>query len=273
MLILCTEVYMDNYLPKKSKYHLVETTKNCTMTTAAINKSSSIQYLKTNCGDSIAYERIVGKPQYPSLVYVPGYGTGKDGEIAKFLKQVAEEGCFGFVSYDPVGLGESMNDKTFASMEFEDWLLNAEAVLNMLAGEKVILVGGSMGGWISVRLAAQHNLKPIIKGMILISTATNFGSLDYRAIPGRKSFFMNMKKFEMHGSLDIDVPVIILHGVKDEIIPFKESINIMENLTSKDVELIYVKEATHSFQDPQSLDILKDRVMKMVDKMKTEFKI
>jgi len=258
---------------------------------------STIQYLQTDSGEKLAYEKIPGSSDYPTLLYVPGYGSGKDGDKAKFLKEIAEEVGCAFVRYDPVSLGDSVNDKAFSSMEFEDWLNNAESMLKFVQQdcERIVLVGNSMGGWISIKLAAQFSQS--VKGMVLISPAFNYFRKFYPVIcsqlpkdaverveagetydfvdadgysrPIRKSFFMNTEKFEMHGSLDIEVPVIILHGIKDETIPYKESLNIIENLTSKDVELTYVKEATHRFLDPPSLEIIKDRVLKMLEKTKS----
>merc|ERR1711915_96097 len=82
----------------------------------------------------------------------------------------------------------------------------------------------------------------------------------------RKSFFEKTVEHEIHGDIDISVPVTILHGVQDDIVQFKKSIEIMEKLQSKDVELTYLKESGHRFQEPASLEVLKERVLKMVDK-------
>jgi len=260
-------------------------------------KMSTIQFLKSHSGDSIAYEKVIGDKSLPTLMYVPGYGSGKDGDKAKYLKGVAAElGC-GFVRYDPVGQprGES-TDKPFESMEFQDWLENGEEILDRVSDEKTILIGSSMGGWISLLLAQNPKFKEKIKGMILISPALNFFMKYYGYLcsqlpkdaveriekgetylftdsygntrPIRKSFFENTVQFENTGEIGVDVPVIILHGVKDETVPYRSSLDIIENITSKDVELTYLKESAHRFQDDDALGVLKDRVMKMLEKTK-----
>jgi len=50
-------------------------------------------------------------------------------------------------------------------------------------------------------------------------------------------------------------------------IPFESSIPILQNIRSKDVELTFVKNSEHRFQDPESLEYLKDRVEKMIHKV------
>ncbi|XP_023342951.1 mycophenolic acid acyl-glucuronide esterase, mitochondrial [Eurytemora carolleeae] len=67
---------------------------------------ANIQYLKAASGERLAYEKIDGSPNLPTLLYIPGYGSGKDGDKVVFLKSVAAEiGC-GFIRYDPFGLGK-----------------------------------------------------------------------------------------------------------------------------------------------------------------------
>ncbi|XP_023342925.1 mycophenolic acid acyl-glucuronide esterase, mitochondrial-like [Eurytemora carolleeae] len=152
-----------------------------------------------------------------------------------------------------------------------------------------------MGGFISLLLAADPTLKSSIAGLLLVAPAVNFSSVLYKSICSqlpkeviehleagglykyenefgsrtiRKSFFDSAAELEFKGEIHVDVPVTILHGVKDETVPFKDSLQIIENITSKDVELTYVKESTHRFQDPSSLKLLKDAVLKMVEKTK-----
>jgi len=260
--------------------------------------SSNIQHLDTDSGVKIAYEKISRDAAgAPTLVYVPGYGSGKDGDKAKYLKSVSEELNCSFLRYDPVGLGES-TPRPFNEIEFKDWVQSARDVFTKLGDEKNILVGSSMGGWISLLLASDPQFKPKISGVLLIAPALNFFRKYYQVLlsglpkdvveriekgevydhidqygysrPIRKSFFDKTMEFELNGEIDIQVPVTILHGVQDESVPFKGSIDIVEQLKSKDVELTYLKSSTHRFQDPESLECLKDRVIKMLAKTSTK---
>ena len=59
-------------------------------------------------------------------------------------------------------------------MEFKDWMENAESILEGVGADNNILVGSSMGGWISLLLASRSKLKQKIKALVLIAPALNF---------------------------------------------------------------------------------------------------
>ena len=83
--------------------------------------------------------------------------------------------------YDPEGLGESKIED-FANLKFKHWFENAETAIDYAAqktlAQSIILVGSSMGGWISLRMA--NECPNLIKGMILIAPAVNFVRTKYR---------------------------------------------------------------------------------------------
>ena len=74
--------------------------------------------------------------------------------------------------YDPTCIGDSPG--SWETLEFRHWIEDAEAVLERAGGEKNVLVGSSMGGWISLLLASRSRLKQNIKGLVLIAPALNF---------------------------------------------------------------------------------------------------
>ena len=74
--------------------------------------------------------------------------------------------------YDPSSIGDSEGSPEMVG--FEDWVENAETVLDTLGSEDNVLVGSSMGGWISLWLASQERLAHRISGMVLIAPALNF---------------------------------------------------------------------------------------------------
>ena len=55
--------------------------------------------------------------------------------------------------YDPSGIGDS--DGSLETVEFSDWVENAATVLERLGSSDNVVVGSSMGGWISLLLASQ----------------------------------------------------------------------------------------------------------------------
>ena len=57
--------------------------------------------------------------------------------------------------YDPSGIGDS--DGSLETVEFSDWVENAATVLERLGSSDNVVVGSSMGGWISLLLATQEH--------------------------------------------------------------------------------------------------------------------
>ena len=74
-------------------------------------------------------------------------------------------------------------------------------------------------------------------------------------------------QFELDLSKQIDVtcPVTILHGVKDEEVPYKASLGIMNQLRTEEVELTLSKTADHQFSHPRGLQLLSSAVLKMME--------
>jgi len=250
-----------------------------------------IKFLDLPNGKKIAYEKVEGSPNLPTVMFVPGFMSGKDGDKPKHLREYCIKQNYSFVRYDPTCIGDSIGD--WSSLEFQDWVENAGNVLQNLGSEKNIVVGSSMGGWISLWLASQEEYKKKIKSMVVIAPAVNFirpfyadilrklpqeardildrGEIyqiqdEYGIKPLKKSFAENSAKYELDLTQDIkiDCPIKILHGVCDDTIPYKNSLGIMEKIISNDVELIYRKQAEHRFSDEKSLKLLENCVERVV---------
>ena len=149
-------------------------------------------------------------------------------------------------------MGESGGSRE--TVEFGDWVENAGTVLSTLGSDDNILVGSSMGGWISLWLASQEKFASKISGLVLIAPALNFirphyeevyrnlppkekarldqgavvhiNSGEYQDLPVRKCFAEESVQYELEPCEDIKVqsPVTILHGVRDQSVPYQASI-------------------------------------------------
>ena len=86
-------------------------------------------------------------------------------------------------------------------------------------------------------------------------------------LPVRKAFQENSLEFEIDLSEKIGVacPVKILHGVMDDSVPYKNSLDIMNKLETNNVELFYRKLDGHSFTASESLDLLETTLLKTVN--------
>ena len=101
-------------------------------------------------GRKIAYHQTSGRG--PTVVFLGGFKSDMGGTKAVFLEDWAKREGRGFLRFDYSGHGES--SEAFTDGAIGDWFEDACAALTLIDGP-LILVGSSMGGWISLLVARQ----------------------------------------------------------------------------------------------------------------------
>ena len=258
-----------------------------------------VHYTINKKGGRLAYQKVIGTT--PNVLYIPGlniksiekgfnycfpfsgFMSGKDGEKAEHLESHCTSLGRTFVRYDPTCIGDS--EGSMETVQFRDWVDNAAKMLVEQCDGPTVLVGSSMGGWISLLLASRKEFKHLVKGLVLVAPALNFfrpyyhqmvkelsleqqaklerGEMvevedEYGITYLRKSFADATAELELDLSkpLEVSLPCRILHGARDATIPFKKSVELMEQLIGNNVELVVRKDAEHRFSEPKSLQVL-----------------
>ncbi|XP_047500905.1 palmitoyl-protein thioesterase ABHD10, mitochondrial-like [Penaeus chinensis] len=238
----------------------------------------------------IAYQKIDGI-RSPGIMYIPGFMSHKAATKATMLHMFCQEYGFPYIRYDPSGLGETKGVKQ-SETNLTVWLEDAAQVLSNLTDGPQLVVASSMGGWISSILAKRYPEK--FSSLLMLAPAINFGRKymqvllsqlppglvkkfeadevvklfvpEYGEFPLRKSMFEDMKQHELSmeaGSIPVQCPTRIIHGVKDKDVPYKESLQVLGALQTNDVQLLYVKHGGHQLSDSASLEIICDTILKM----------
>ena len=124
-----------------------------------------------------------------------------------------------------------------------------KSVKNELAGRGYLgglwVMGRSLGSVSALELAARHPDQ--IKGLIIESGFANVLNVmrQWGVIPKE----LSLPQFD-RGRLDmiksITVPTLLLHGDQDEIVPYREAVDMLENLGSLDKKLITIPHAGHN---------------------------
>ncbi len=223
---------------------------------------------------------VVGKPVF---VWLCGFMSNMDGAKAEALTEWASSHGAGSLRFDYSGHGRSGG-------RFEDgtislWLSQAEAVLGLIPRDiGIVLVGSSMGGWISLLLAqkyARENAKAP-RGIALIAPAWDMtrmmleraspearASLDRTGVYHRPSAYSDtpypitkalIDDGERHlfgdAKVAVNCPVRVIQGCRDEDVPAEHSINLIERLAAEDVTVTLIKDAEHRLSRPQDLAVL-----------------
>ena len=65
----------------------------------------------------------------------------------------------------------------------------------------------------------------------------------------------------------LDCPVRLIHGIRDEDVPWQTSLTIAEKLGSTDVETIFVKNGDHRLSEPRDLERLCYTLGRLLDQI------
>ncbi|NIX76061.1 alpha/beta hydrolase [Microvirga terricola] len=221
-----------------------------------------------------------GKP----VVWLGGFKSDMRSTKAEALDAWAEKAGRPFVRFDYSGHGESGG--AFEEGTISHWLEDALAVLDRFVEAKPILVGSSMGGWISL-LATRRLLddKPdsAPAGIVLIAPATDFTErlmwdrfpedikrtvletgVYYRPseyspdpYPITKGLIEDGRKHLLFGApIKTGCPVHILQGMQDPDVPPAHALQLMEHLPGDSTSLTLIKDGDHRLSRPEDLERL-----------------
>ncbi len=239
--------------------------------------------LKANHGTDIAYHKIPGAG--PGVVFMGGFMSDMEGGKALALEAHCRKAGRAFVRFDYQGHGQS-------SGAFEDgtiglWLQDALAVIDRITEGPQILVGSSMGGWISLLTATKRPGR--VKALVGIAAAPDFtvrhwaelseeaqrtiqseGRLEVYSDYGPDPYVFTKALFEdgwtnrvNHQPIQLDVPVRLIQGTEDVDVPWQTAMSIADNLIGDDVEVILVPGGDHRL----SRDIDLKRLVRVVDNL------
>lgn len=227
----------------------------------------------------------------PGVVFMGGFKSDMTGTKATFLEQHCTARQQPFVRFDYQGHGASSG--TFTEGNISLWLQDALDVLDTLTSGPQILVGSSMGGWISLLTALQR--KERIAGVIGLAPAPDFTKDIFEqdfteeqrkelteagmvSIPNEYGdpYIITRQFFEdgdnhllLHDSIAIDAPVRLIHGKQDPDVPWQKSERILERLSSQDKKIIWIEDGDHRLSRDQDLAIIDKTVMELTDLFNT----
>lgn len=224
---------------------------------------SSLQHFDHQ-GASLAFRFTPGAG--PLVVFLPGYMSDMTGSKAEALSDWARAKGQALLRLDYSGCGASGGD--FLAGSIGRWTDDALALIRHVWPEgQVLLVGSSMGGWIA--LLAGIQLRKRLAGLVGIAAAPDFtvwgltvGEAERRQLE-RHGFFTRPSDYGepyrysrtliadapphllLDGQIGISAPVRLLHGQRDDAVPWRLSLDIAARLESEDVQVRLIKGGDH----------------------------
>jgi pimeloyl-ACP methyl ester carboxylesterase len=190
-----------------------------------------------------------------------------------------------FTRFDYQGHGQSSGE--FTACTIGDWLADTLAVLDAVTAGPQIIVGSSMGGWIALLTARARPKR--VAGIVGIAAAVDLTQRMWKRIdePTRrllqtKGIWMRPSEYEpagypitmklieegrnhvlLPGPIPFSGPVRLLHGQRDDAVPWQLSLDTAQALASDSVEITLVKDGDHRLSRPEDLA----RLLRAVDEM------
>lgn len=240
------------------------------------DKSPAVQTLKRPNAPDLAYRYSAGDNDLPVIVFLGGFRSDMEGTKASFFEAKAKARGQGYLRFDYRGHGRSGGD--FAASVLSDWVCDAlDIITHCTSFRPLVLVGSSMGGWISLILAQNRDLN--VRALVGLAAAPDFTqwmeqkmSAAQRQELADKGFFDlpndyaepyritkallddGRKNSILDKKLDFDFPVRLIQGKKDADVPWQTAHQIEGVINGKDVKLSLLNEADHRLSAPDELE-------------------
>ncbi len=224
----------------------------------------------------VAYERTpspsIGRT---AVVYLHGFMSDQSGEKAARLREELTFSELNYITFDFRGHGKSSGsiEEMTGTRLLEDLRLIDDRLCK--DAQKLVLIGSSMGGWVASWYATLYPAR--IAACVLIAPALRFGDLLKRdageeglrkwASTGWFEFTNEHGQVKLNYELIRDLarypiddleqrlkaPTLIVHGLRDEIVDYKECVNFVTRSSNPDLELVLFKDADHRLTEHKDL--------------------
>jgi pimeloyl-ACP methyl ester carboxylesterase len=225
-------------------------------------------------GRRIAYRLTSGEG--PTVVFLPGYKSDMAGGKATALFDAAQAQGRAALLLDYSGCGQSSG--AFADGTLSRWRDEVLALIAAYCPGQVILVGSSMGGWLML-LVALALPADRLAGLVGVAAAPDFtdwgtsaqdqaalaaGQTVYEAnpygpepTPTHPGFWKDGQAQRQLGhAIAIDAPARLLHGQRDEDVPWEITIELAQALRSDAVQVTLIKDGDHRLSRDADIALL-----------------
>ena len=225
-------------------------------------------------GNDIAYHKVEGRG--PTVIFCGGFRSDMTGTKAMALDDWARDRGQAYLRFDYFAHGRTAGD--FRDGTIGRWLDDTLAVIDRLTEGKLVLIGSSMGGWLS--LLAARARPDRMAGWLGIAPAPDFteslmlarltpeqqqrlrrdGVLERPSKYSDQPDILTWKLIEegrqhhvLSSPLVLDCKVRLLHGQQDPDVPWELSLKIAAHITSPDVVTTFVKDGDHRLSTPADI--------------------
>ena len=235
---------------------------------------NNFKFLKVSSNIKIRFLRNKYK-NLPFVVFLHGFKSDLDGEKPRALIKYCNQRKIGFLALEYSGHGKSSGK--FTNGNITKWSNQTTYVIKkIIKKNNFILVGSSMGSWISMKQF--KILKAQIVGFLGIGSAPEFlENLMWKKFSKKiKKEIIKNKIYNLkHGSYEYPITyqlikdgrnnkvlnkkinyfknITMIHGSKDEVVPINYSRKILKVFAKSKKKLLIIKDGDHSLSSKKNL--------------------
>ena len=247
---------------------------------------ANFNYLRLTKTKKIRYLKLKQKNK-PYVVFLHGFKSDLEGKKPKTFFNFAKQNQLGFLALEYSGHGKSSG--MFTKGNISKWSRETNFTIKKIVKKNdIILVGSSMGAWIS--LNQFRFFKKQIKGFLGIGSAPEFlenlmwkkftkkmkteilskgiiylkhGDYEYPITlqlikDGRKNKVLHKRIYQ-------NINVTMVHGNKDKSVPVSYSKKVLKIFKNSKKKLVIVKNGDHSLSSAKWLKLLKTELRLIIN--------
>lgn len=221
-----------------------------------------------------------------SIVFLSGYKSDMKGTKAKFIDKLSNAYGFEYLRFNYSGHGSSegkLEDQTISN-----WLQESLFLIKKNINFPLILIGSSMGGWISLLIAIK--LKSRVKGIIGIAAAPDFINKIINTLsPKDKKMYLKNKFINLSSKYDeskytftdnfikdakknyilksqnyLPCKLNLLYGTADTTVTLSDQLKILNYFKFKEAILSISKGSDHRMSSKKDLTLLQRELANMI---------
>ena len=225
-----------------------------------------------------------------TVVFFHGFMSDMLGKKPLALQRICRKLKVNFLKFEYSGHGSSSGK--FINGNISKWTSDAKNLIRSKTknSKKFIFIGSSMGSWIALNLLSTFKKK--LKGFIGIASAPEFleelmwkkfnkeikktiltnkiyylknGNYNYPLT--KQLIFDGRKNRVLKNKINLKIPIVLLHGLKDDVVPFKFSKKIFKMFKKSKRKLIKINNGDHSLSRKADLKILTTELKILVEKI------
>ena len=223
------------------------------------------------------------------VVFLHGFASDIEGKKPKIFNRFAIKNKIGFLAMEYSGHGKSSGE--FTRGNISTWTKDAEKTIKkILKKDNFILIGSSMGAWISLNLF--KNFKKQIKGFLGIGSAPEFLTYlmwnkfpkkvkneiinkgIYKLKNGQHEYLIThqlikdgRKNKVLNKSITSKIPITMVHGSKDEVVPKIYSKKVLKLFPNGKKKLKIINNGDHSLSSNRNLKIILKELSQLLKKI------